>query len=390
MLQLDILGSFAICGAGALTGAALMRPSLAYDAMSADALRVSRGAYALIGVGLTQIVLQSLPLPLWSLAAVAYSTVGGLAAMAWAMAALSGRAVATRWLWPLLAGLLIVLLALLPLGIRGLNWFVAWGLSAASTLVFVLGHRLVLRPRDLDETLAGVVIVLTAASSALRTAYLFTLDGPYESNLLHVPPELSTPYALMYGVLPIVFALLMFNILSGRLQARLHQRATTDALTGVPSRLALVEGAEPMVARVRRDGQRLAVAMVDIDHFKQVNDRLGHASGDAVLRETAKLLQSQLRPEALLVRYGGEEFVVLVPVEDLPVGRRIAERLRTVLAEAPWDRLVPGLATVTASLGVTLLEADEPLEAALARADEALYRAKSGGRNQVQVGLNAA
>jgi diguanylate cyclase (GGDEF)-like protein len=390
MLPLDVLSSFAICGAGALVGAALLRPSLAHDESSAEVLRISRGAYALIGVGLTQLVLQPLPLPPWSQASGAYATVGGLATMAWALAALSGRIVSRALLWPTLAGLLLVLLALLPMGTRGLTWFVTWGVAAASLLVLGLGHRLVWRPRDLNERLAGIVMLLTAGTSALRASYLFTWNGPYESHLLHMPPPLVVPFALMYGVLPILFAMLLLNVLNARLQARLHQRAMTDALTGALSRLALAEGAAALIERLRASGQRLAVVMVDLDHFKQVNDRFGHTSGDAVLRQAAERLLAQLRPEALLARYGGEEFVALVPVDDLPVARRVAERLRTALGETPWDALVPGLQAVTASLGVTLLEPGETLERALARADEALYRAKNGGRNQVQVGLAAA
>lgn len=88
--------------------------------------------------------------------------------------------------------------------------------------------------------------------------------------------------------------------------------------------------------------------------------------------------------------YGGEEFVALIPVPDLPAARRVAERMRLALEESNWSLTVPGLNRVTASLGVTLLMANESLETALARADEALYRAKNGGRNQVQVSLAAA
>jgi diguanylate cyclase (GGDEF)-like protein len=102
------------------------------------------------------------------------------------------------------------------------------------------------------------------------------------------------------------------------------------------------------------------------------------------------LLQVQLRGDALLVRYGGEEFVALTPVANLPSARRVAERMRMGLEQTSWTDVLPGLVTVTASLGVTLLDVDESLEHALARADEALYRAKNGGRNQVHVALAAA
>jgi diguanylate cyclase (GGDEF)-like protein len=109
-----------------------------------------------------------------------------------------------------------------------------------------------------------------------------------------------------------------------------------------------------------------------------------------VLRHAAEDIRAQLRPDALLARYGGEEFVALVPVADLPSARRVAERMRRGLEHTVWSDVVPGLMKVTASVGVTLLAHGESLEPALARADEALYRAKHGGRNQVQVSMAAA
>jgi diguanylate cyclase (GGDEF)-like protein len=207
---------------------------------------------------------------------------------------------------------------------------------------------------------------------------------------MYVPPMMVTPFTLMYGVLPVVFAMLLHNVINARLLVRLHQRAMIDQLTGSLSRHALADGAATLIASARQGEDRLAVIMVDLDLFKQINDRHGHAGGDAVLRHAAQVLQVHLRSDALLVRYGGEEFVALAPVSDLPAARRVAERMRQGLEQTSWSDVLPGLVTVTASLGVTLLASDESLEHALARADEALYRAKNGGRNQVQVGLAAA
>jgi diguanylate cyclase (GGDEF)-like protein len=106
-----------------------------------------------------------------------------------------------------------------------------------------------------------------------------------------------------------------------------------------------------------------------------------------VLRFAADMLRSALRRDALLARYGGEEFVALVPVPDLQSASQVAERMRLVLARMAWADVVRGLQGVTASVGVTLLEPAEPMDQALSRADAALYRAKNGGRNQVQVGV---
>jgi two-component system cell cycle response regulator len=121
----------------------------------------------------------------------------------------------------------------------------------------------------------------------------------------------------------------------------------TDHLTGSLSRHALVDGASSLIAHARQGDGELAVIMVDFDHFKQINDQHGHAGGDSVLRHAVQVLQAQLRGEALLARYGGEEFVVLAPVSDLPVARRVAERMRQVLEETSWPAVVPGLIKVT-------------------------------------------
>jgi len=195
---------------------------------------------------------------------------------------------------------------------------------------------------------------------------------------------------LLYGVLPMVFALLFMNVVNARLRARLQRRVMTDHLTGAMSREALTESAGALVAELRQAQRELAVVMIDLDHFKSINDRHGHAAGDAVLRRATTILRQQLRTDALLARYGGEEFLALLPVHDLPAARRVAERMRVALAEAPWPTLADAGLRVTASFGVALLGPDETLQQAVVRADEAMYRAKAGGRNQVQAALMVA
>ncbi len=390
MLQLDVLSSFALCGAGALVGAAMLRPRLADDAASADALRICRGGFALVGAGLLQPIALPAPLPLWSQALMAFASIGGLITTGWALAAIAGGCPPRHVMWFTLAVVGAAVLAALPFGTPGVCVACALGLAAGASLIAVFGRRLVARPRDAHERLIGATIVLVLLSSLLRASYLVTWQGPWETYLLHVPPAMVTPYCLLYGVLPVTFAMLLHNVINARLLGRLHLRAMTDHLTGSLSRHALADGAQALAASTRAGAGRLAVVMVDFDHFKQINDQHGHAAGDAVLRHAVTVLQAQLRPDALLARYGGEEFVVLAPVESLPAARRVAERLREAIEQQPWTDVVPGLPRVTASLGVTVLGPDEGLEPALARADEALYRAKAGGRNQVQAGLVAA
>ncbi len=353
MLQLDVLSSFAICGAGALVGAAMLRPSLTHDAAGAEALRICRSGYAVIGVGLVQPVALEAPLPLWSQATMAFGAVGGVVMIGWALAALAGERTARTAMWLTLAVVFAIVLAALPAGTRGMTVVCTLGLAAGSSLTIWLGRRLLWRPRDMHERLVGVAIVLMVTSSALRASYLLTWSGPYESHLMYAPPRMVTPFTLLYGVLPVVFAMLLHNVIDARLLARLRQQAMTDHLTGSLSRHALADGASTLIAHARQGDGRLAVIMVDFDHFKQINDQHGHAGGDAVLRHAVQLLQVQLRGEALLARYGGEEFVALVPVSDLPVARRVAERMRQALEETTWPDVLPGLIKVTASMGLT-------------------------------------
>ena len=164
--------------------------------------------------------------------------------------------------------------------------------------------------------------------------------------------------------------------------AELQRAAHADALTGLANRSALALQA-PGLARVTAHDPPVAVLMLDIDHFKRVNDQHGHAAGDQALREVALRLQATLRQGDLLARWGGEEFCVCLPGADEAAARAVAEKLRRSVADAPLQ-LPDGTALLlTASLGVAALGVAEELPAALGRADAALYRAKQAGRDRV-------
>jgi two-component system, NtrC family, C4-dicarboxylate transport sensor histidine kinase DctB len=159
----------------------------------------------------------------------------------------------------------------------------------------------------------------------------------------------------------------------------LARQVDTDALTGALNRQGFNEAMAREVSRSRRHGQPLAVVMVDIDHFKRVNDEFGHAAGDQVLVRTANLLRSCVRESDAVARWGGEEFVVIAPMTGEEGGVSLAEKLRAIMAAThlgPRD-------AVTASFGVAELEADDTIDTLLQRADGALYRAKESGRNRV-------
>ena len=167
--------------------------------------------------------------------------------------------------------------------------------------------------------------------------------------------------------------------------ARLEALATTDPLTLLLNRRALVDRLATELDRARRYGTVLSLLMIDLDHFKQVNDTYGHLVGDEVLREAASLLQHAVRTVDIVARYGGEEFVVILPETGAEGAIAFAERTREKVAFHMFGGAHREGLRLTASIGVatfpsTLVESAEDL---FARADEALYRAKSSGRNRV-------
>jgi two-component system, cell cycle response regulator len=165
--------------------------------------------------------------------------------------------------------------------------------------------------------------------------------------------------------------------------ASLAEVARRDALTGLANRRAFDEALLREVARARRSGAALAVVVLDVDHFKRVNDAHGHAAGDLVLAEVAARARAALRAGDLLARVGGEELAAVLPAADLAAAAEVAERIRSGLAAAPVVAGGAALA-VTASLGcAALLPSDADGAAVLARADARLYDAKRGGRNRV-------
>jgi diguanylate cyclase (GGDEF)-like protein/PAS domain S-box-containing protein len=167
------------------------------------------------------------------------------------------------------------------------------------------------------------------------------------------------------------------------MELELAHLATVDPLTGALNRRHFLELAERQLARVRRGREAAAVIMLDLDHFKAINDRHGHGGGDAALRYTAAACQSELRPEDIFGRLGGEEFAVALSGCDHATARQVAERLLVRLAEAQIDNGT-GLIRVTASFGVSdIVPSDRAVADALTRADSALYEAKGAGRNRV-------
>jgi len=263
-------------------------------------------------------------------------------------------------------------------------------------LVVLTGTSVCLR---LPPVRAGIGLVLLLVLHSLPLLVALTerrLSGPHLLSGVMTELSLTSLLALMYSAVWTQLAL-------GRSEATSRQMthlSQTDHLTGLRNRRSLYASIETLMAEGRLSIEAaqqvaapaepqaatgapstFALVLLDIDHFKSVNDTFGHASGDAVLCGVAGVLEAFVRQRDLAGRWGGEEFLMILP--DVPLGgaAAIAERLRQHLADA---RLLPGR-PVTASFGVTAWQPGETPEALIARADAAMYRAKNGGRNRVEV-----
>ena len=169
--------------------------------------------------------------------------------------------------------------------------------------------------------------------------------------------------------------------------ARLHRivekQARVDGLTALANRRHFEEQLAAELARVERFGGRLAILLADLDNFKEVNDRFGHPVGDSVLREVARTLEAEIRDVDLAARWGGEEFVLLLPGTDVAGGALVAERVRAALEDRPLVAVDRGPISVTASFGVAASEGVASADELLQAADAALYQAKGAGKNRV-------
>ena len=164
------------------------------------------------------------------------------------------------------------------------------------------------------------------------------------------------------------------------LQEQLREQADRDWLTGLHNRRYL---AREIGRHAAAPGPGpFSLAVLDLDHFKPVNDRFGHHTGDEVLMRVAALLLGAIRGQDVVVRTGGEEFVLLMPHTDAKAAASACERLRTAIRDEPWDRIAPGIA-LTASIGVATAETAGDLQALTELADQRLYQAKGAGRDRV-------
>jgi diguanylate cyclase (GGDEF)-like protein len=231
--------------------------------------------------------------------------------------------------------------------------FVGVGLVLALPMQRVLG---VVNPTRFEE----VLLCVTFALIALRTALLSYYGSAMRMRLHEV------------------------NSALGRAKHDAEKLAAMDSLTGAMSRRAILPLIELSVKRAARRGIPACVAMIDLDWFKSINDRLGHLAGDEVLRRVVHRIRECSRASDVIGRYGGEEFVLLLQNSEELSGARLVERIRNAVASADWSDLGPDL-KVSVSCGIASVRPTDTIDDVLARADKALYEAKRGGRNQLRV-----
>lgn len=243
--------------------------------------------------------------------------------------------------------------------------------------------------RVLGSFLLSLLLIILLASlvgaGILEYAPLFISD-PIVKGSVSVYWVFSIILCSVPFVVTVFFAVFILLNRWRRREAKIRRLSATDPLTGLANRRSLFEKAEYELARVRRNGQHLAVCMVDLDHFKSINDQHGHAAGDSVLQQISRVFTRELRDVDIVGRIGGEEFVLVLPDSDGEAVLQAVERCRRAIETAPIvladSREQLG---VTASFGVCASKGRDSLTFAqmLARADEVLYQAKREGRNRV-------
>lgn len=289
----------------------------------------------------------------------------------------------TQWTVPLAVVVTVAVAYWYP----GLSAPLRMGIAVCGfTVVRLLALRSLLRIHDLRNSRVRrlMVIVLGLSVVVLGARAVELLSGGFGAEPI-ASPMLRTIYEVLafsvgYAVVVVTtFGLLLLH--RERADAELRQLAERDSLTGLLNRRTFLQLAGRRVQRARNDGEALTLMILDLDHFKRINDQFGHPAGDRVLCDFAEVMLNSLRRNDLVGRFGGEEFAVLLVGVDLSGGLVLSERLRTA-TERRW--VEPEGIRYTVSIGLAELDPYETsgLTSLISRADRALYRAKGEGRNR--------
>lgn len=295
------------------------------------------------------------------------------------------RRQAPRWKYLVPVALTLVMAAILVDDIRGR--FIWGGLIYGFQMVLIahalLSDQETRAGRAWRRLFGGIAMIVLVLVLGLRAAVALSgyseFAQPQNAAVPHLVQIISFIAVMATALLGSIGFVLMVK---ERTDREIMHLAMTDSLTQVPNRRALMEHAGHALAR--RSGSPLALLMIDVDHFKLVNDSHGHPAGDEVLSKVASLLAGRLRGHDLLGRYGGEEFCVIVPDTDTVGALTLAESLRETIAYTPIATEC-GVVSITVSIGISHCPANvtRELKEVLAEADAALYTAKHTGRNKV-------
>jgi diguanylate cyclase (GGDEF)-like protein len=241
-----------------------------------------------------------------------------------------------------------------------------------------------------EQLLASSADITPSNLNEPRTLGIPLLVAGKAVGVLGVRPPNGNLPADRRRIIEAAAALLAVSIKNAQLFREVKDNSVKDTLTGCFTRTHAIDMIDAELRRARRSQTPVSMIMFDLDHFKDVNDRYGHLCGDAVLSAVGKRMKEVLRGSDLKCRYGGEEFLVLLPETPLHGARRVAETLRREIAERPVPWSGEGL-TVTASFGLAqTMPGEVNVQAVIARADQALYRAKDDGRNCVRIAAETA
>ncbi|HUQ02786.1 MAG TPA: GGDEF domain-containing protein [Kofleriaceae bacterium] len=248
----------------------------------------------------------------------------------------------------------------------------------------VIGYVVFPRWVSLGGTIIYVVLVIVGA--------VLLSEGRFEGTMLEAASRtvrLERADIVRGAVATLMMSGLTFTIIMWIIdrwrdrEARFERLATTDPLTGVANRRLLFDVSKRELARSRRYGTPTSLIIIDLDHFKSINDKYGHLVGDRALSHAADILGEAIRDADMISRYGGEEFGILLPMTDLDGAFEVAERCRTRLADRPFQVNGDNV-QITASLGVASTIKEGDVDELLRRADDALLRAKATGRNRTE------
>ncbi len=259
--------------------------------------------------------------------------------------------------------------------------------------VFLCSIFLVFTFAALRSTARQTMIGWTIAAIGLAGLFLFTdkpIAMPHETSLERFATMLVFVLVLGRGMIVGLYSSYLHDSLYKRglelkeAYKRIEELAELDELTGLLNRRSIMQALDDEIVRARRSNAPLTIALIDLDWFKRINDQYGHPTGDEALRTFAITMFANIRSIDKFGRYGGEEFLLVLPETANDTAKRTLDRLRAIIADLDWSAISPGM-MVTISAGLATLRPEDAPDSLLARADSALYRAKDLGRNRVIV-----